>query len=142
MSIFSDFSTLTDFRDFRSTLERALFTSADSSPIVFSFLSAGVRERFFDDEECDMLLLLLLLPLLLLLFNFVPDEDDDKFVLLLLDDEEYLSFCRLLLLALLLMLVPLPLPCNREGAGGVGEAECRLFSIRLLLELRFSSRLR
>ena len=50
MSILSDFSTLTDLRDFESTLDLVLLTSI-SSEIVLSFRSAGVRDRFLDEEE-------------------------------------------------------------------------------------------
>jgi len=46
----SDFSTLTDFRDLESALERVLLLSI-SSEIDFSFRS-GVREfRRFDDKS-------------------------------------------------------------------------------------------
>ncbi|KAI8126330.1 hypothetical protein CVS40_3658 [Lucilia cuprina] len=46
----SDFSTLTDLRDFESTLDLVLLTSI-SSEIVLSLRSAGVRERFLEEEE-------------------------------------------------------------------------------------------
>uniref|UniRef100_A0A1A9UH16 Uncharacterized protein n=1 Tax=Glossina austeni TaxID=7395 RepID=A0A1A9UH16_GLOAU len=48
MSMLSDFSTLTDLRNFESTLDLVLLTSISS---FLDFRSAGVRERFFDEEE-------------------------------------------------------------------------------------------
>uniref|UniRef100_A0A1B0G7R0 Uncharacterized protein n=1 Tax=Glossina morsitans morsitans TaxID=37546 RepID=A0A1B0G7R0_GLOMM len=48
MSMLSDFSTLTDLRNFESTLDLVLLISISS---FLDFRSAGVRERFFDEEE-------------------------------------------------------------------------------------------
>jgi len=48
----SDFSTLTDLRDFESALERELFTSM-SSEMDFSLRVSGVRERSRRREDLE-----------------------------------------------------------------------------------------